>query len=89
MAGSITYPDVTGPDKHGIEITVRVGDLVTGYTPNGDLIAGRVVATHPYYPSATLYGAELSGDGVTERRADVHLTGVLTHIRPERSVYTR
>jgi hypothetical protein len=89
MAGSITYPDVVGADKHGDAITVRVGDLLTGYTQNGDLVSGRVVATHPHYPSATLYGVEMSSDGVTERRADVHLADVLTHIRPERSVYPR
>lgn len=89
MAGSITYPDVTGTDRSGRELTLRVGDIVTGYTENGDLVSGRVVATHPYYPSVTLYGAEMNADGVTERRADVHLTGVLTYIRPERSVYPR
>lgn len=89
MEGSITYPDVTGTDRSGRELRLRVGDIVTGYTPNGDLVSGRVVATHQHYPSVTLYGAEMSAEGVTERRADVHLSGVLTHIRPERSVYPR
>ncbi len=89
MAGSITYPDVTGKDKAGRDLTLRVGDIVTGYTENGDLVSGRVVATHPHYPSVTLYGVEMDPEGVTERRADVHLSGVLTHIRPERSVYPR
>jgi hypothetical protein len=81
MAGSITYPAVTGTRSNGSAVTIAVGDLVTGRDGQGRLISGRVIATHPHYPSLTVRGVGIGDDGVSEADAVVYVSTVLTHER--------
>jgi hypothetical protein len=78
---SITYPDVTGAAKNGTETTVGVGDLVTGYDQSGKLVTGRIIATHPHYPSLTIDGISMVAGEIEAGRFTVHLSKVLTHVR--------
>lgn len=89
MAGSITYPDVTGPRKNGTVITVGVGDIVTGYTEADRLVTGSVIATHSYYPTLTIDGITGYGDEIVSGRFTLHLSKVLTHVRMSVSVGQR
>lgn len=77
MTNSITYPAVTGPREDGQVITLNVGDEVTGRTPAGDLVTGKVVATHGHYPSVTVEG--IGTQAFVAGRWDLHLDRVIWH----------
>lgn len=80
MDNSITYPTVSGSDTNGAHIAVAVGDYLTARTHAGRLVSGRVIATHPYYPSVTIDGVEFRDAQVIPNvRASVLVRDVLTH----------
>lgn len=80
MDNSITYPTVSGPDTNGVKVSVAVGDYLTGHTFAGRLVSGRVIATHPYYPSVVIDGVEFrDGEAIPGIRASVLVRDVLTH----------
>lgn len=85
----ITYPNVTGRNVSGVESTYAVGDLVTGKDPHGRLVVGKIIATHPHYPSLTVEGVECEAGNVHKARAVVHVSKVLTHVRAPRSIGQR
>lgn len=64
------YGPVTGPQQDGTTVTVEVGDIVTGTDVFGRYMSGKVIATHPYYPSVYVDGIST---GQTPGRFNVHL----------------
>jgi len=87
---SITYPDVTGTNKIGYDVTIGVGDLVTGRDSFGRLIVGSVIATHPYHPTVTVDGIEVHASGeIRSTRSTVRVDSILTHVRAPRHVGQR
>lgn len=80
------YPAVSGNIRNGSWTVLAVGDMISGYTYGGKLVTGRVIATHPYYPSVTVEGISGYGEQIRRSRWSVEVKDVLTSIRREEPI---
>ena len=77
------YGPVSGNIRSGEAVSVRPGDIVTGLDVWERKVSGRVIATHPYYPSVTIDGLHFTAGEPTPGRFTIHLSQVDSVVEPK------